>query len=116
MIVLKVHPPGIAILPLEGDTPRTVDMHAVPFRLTSQSVEVEAGNFKVSRSGGCVQNVQPELDAICEFRCDPTRVSSVKVACKAAMPEILNHAAECIAMLYSRKDAVYHDALRIGDL
>ena len=47
MILLKIDPQGITALPLERDTPRTIDVDAVALEQTMKTMEVEAWHLKI---------------------------------------------------------------------
>ena len=58
VVLLQVHPQGIAFFPFKGDAPGTIDMEAVSLRLSMEWMEVEAGDVQIGESLSVVQSIE----------------------------------------------------------
>jgi len=68
MVLFQVNIPCFAVAPLEGDTPRPVDMNAVPLRFASERMEAESGNIQIAQRRRVFQCVEPSDHPVSEFR------------------------------------------------
>jgi hypothetical protein len=58
MILLKINPEDITLLPFKGDTPWTVDVDAIALGQTMEAMEVESGHVQIRQGLGIVQGVE----------------------------------------------------------
>jgi hypothetical protein len=58
MILLKIYPEDITLLPFKGNTPWTVDVDAIALGHTMESMEVESGHMQIRQGFGMVQGVK----------------------------------------------------------
>ncbi len=57
MVLLEVNLPRVAVAPLEGDAPRTIDVNGIALRLAPERMEVEAGNVEIARRRSPFQRI-----------------------------------------------------------
>jgi hypothetical protein len=58
MILLKINPEDITLLPFKGDTPGAVDVDAIASGHTMEAMEVESGHMQIRQGLGMVQGVE----------------------------------------------------------
>jgi hypothetical protein len=58
MILLKINPEYITLLPFKCDTPRAVDVDAIALGHTVESMEVESRHVQIRQGLGVVQGAE----------------------------------------------------------
>ena len=91
VVLLQVDPNRLALLPLEGDAPRSVDMQAVALRPAPQGMEVEARDIEVRQGLRMIQGVQPSQRARLEIRPHSPAGTGLEEFLKSLVPEAPDH-------------------------
>jgi hypothetical protein len=69
MVLLEVDTAGFAIIELESDAPRSIDVNRITFRIESvQGMKVEAGNVHFLRPNRDVETIEPCENALMHLR------------------------------------------------
>jgi hypothetical protein len=68
MVLLQVNMPRVAVVPFEGDAPRSVDVKAVAQRLPRERMEIEARNVEIAQHRGVFQRIQSPKRPVLEVR------------------------------------------------
>lgn len=91
MVLLNVHPHGLALVPLERDAPGPVDMQAVTLRLSAQRVKVKARHVGVFEPGSVAKGVQSPPHPRDEVGGDLCGRALVEQLRQPLVPEAANH-------------------------
>ena len=71
MILLKVDPEGLGLLPLECDAPRSVDVDRIALRLSMKSVKIEARLPQTIERASRIESVEPYQRATVQIAAYP---------------------------------------------
>jgi hypothetical protein len=108
MILLQLYPHGVSVVPLKGDAPRAVDVHAVALWTSSQGVEVEPGYVQVLQARGGIERIQSPQRSRLEVRQDPSSVALLEQLSQPLVPEAPDHDPLCNIRRYTLSTEVRH--------
>jgi hypothetical protein len=91
MILFEIHSNRPVILPLEGDTPRSVDMNRVANRLASKRMKIKTRKVHITWNPGSIQSVKPSSASLLKVETDLRRFASLEELSQASMPEAPDH-------------------------
>jgi len=89
--LLKVHTNRLVVLPLEGDTPRSVDVNRIALRLATKSMKIEAWQIHVTRGFRLVQGVEASSASLLKIEANLGGLAGLKELLEASTPETSDH-------------------------
>jgi hypothetical protein len=91
VVLLKVHTNGLVFLPLEGDTPRSVDMNRIALRPAPKRMKVEAWQIHVTRDFGLIQRVEASSASLVKVESNLRGLAGLKELLETSMSEASDH-------------------------
>lgn len=92
MVLFEINVESIAILELEGNTPRPIHRYCMPFRVMAlQFMAAQARRFQLADMRRLVEGIKAAERSFVKFRVDPFGVSGLEKLAEPLMLEALYH-------------------------
>ena len=91
VVLLDVNPHRVAVLPLERQTPRSVDVHAVADGPTLQPMEIEPWHVDVRGQSRLVEYLQADQRATVKVLSYPGASPRLEQFAEPRVPKVLDH-------------------------
>jgi hypothetical protein len=106
MVLLEIDAKRVAILELECDAPRPIDMNAIAERRAPKRVEIEAGNVHVLGKRRSIESIKTAQTAIVEHLLDAGGRAPLEQFLQTLVPETPDHILPVTSQLTSVNNLV----------